>query len=254
MRKNIQDDGVFSVLTDGNISGWFIRKNYIGYISEEKGNINIYILSTQEVYDSLIENRSIEKQETDYCMNLYEKGPVYKDIYYHTRKFNFNQIEKENQTKYIDKMEQLFRSRNSFTVLWCGKPGTGKTTTSLLLAKRLKSSYTNSFNPTSPGDIFAFLYSRAGPSKKSPLIVCLDEFDKTCEKVHNGSIKRHDGVITQIYDKSSMNSFFDWIDRGLYPFTIFILISNKPPSYFDDLDPSYLREGRVHLRIDETDN
>ena len=40
---------------------------------------------------------------------------------------------------------------------------------------------------------------------------------------------------------------FDQIDRGVYPFLIVVLTTNKTPEFIRSLDPSYIREGRVNL-------
>ena len=45
----------------------------------------------------------------------------------------------------------------------------------------------------------------------------------------------------------------DEIQRGLYPHLIIIMTTNKNPEFINNLDPSYLREGRVDI-ICELDN
>jgi hypothetical protein len=39
--------------------------------------------------------------------------------------------------------------------------------------------------------------------------------------------------------------FFDKIDRGMYPHLIFIMTTNQDPTFITDLDPAYIRPGRV---------
>jgi hypothetical protein len=58
-----------------------------------------------------------------------------------------------------------------------------------------------------------------------------------------------------IDDKSSWNRFFDNIDLGLYPYVIILLCSNVKKEIIDKtLDPSYLRNGRIHVNGELTNS
>ena len=46
-------------------------------------------------------------------------------------------------------------------------------------------------------------------------------------------------------DKNGWNRFFDNYQRGLFPYTIILMTSNKMPKVVNDLCTSYLRPGRV---------
>jgi hypothetical protein len=39
----------------------------------------------------------------------------------------------------------------------------------------------------------------------------------------------------------------------MYPYLILILTTNKKPEFFKELDPSYIREGRVNLIFNNTE-
>jgi hypothetical protein len=128
-----------------------------------------------------------------------------------------------------------------------GPPNTGKTTIGLLLAEALNACYCNTFKPWTPNDYIASLYSRAEPSEEKPLIIALDEFDTALEKIHHGLVPENPKVPTPVRDKSGWNTFFDDIQRGMYPYLIILLTSNKIPQHINEMDPCYIRLGRVDL-------
>jgi Cdc6-like AAA superfamily ATPase len=86
------------------------------------------------------------------------------------------------------------------------------------------------------------------PTEEKPLILVLEEFDILINKIHHNLIQMHKHIPIQVKDKTSWNTLFDRIDRGLYPNLIVLLTSNVNPEYVDNLDKSYLRQGRVNNR------
>ena len=74
------------------------------------------------------------------------------------------------------------------------------------------------------------------------------DVDIILDKIHNNRTIQHKNIPIQILDKTSWNRFFDDINLGLYPYTIVILTSNIHPDILkQSYDPSYIRDGRVHL-------
>ena len=71
------------------------------------------------------------------------------------------------------------------------------------------------------------------PTKESPLIVVLEEFDIIISKIHFGTITPHKSLPSNIYDKTSWNQFFDRFDRRYYPWVILVLTSNVKPEVID---------------------
>jgi ATP-dependent 26S proteasome regulatory subunit len=55
-------------------------------------------------------------------------------------------------------------------------------------------------------------------------------------------------------NKKGWNTFFDSFDIEIYKYVIVIMTSNKHTSYFNDLDPSLLREGRIDIVKDCAEN
>ena len=68
-------------------------------------------------------------------------------------------------------------------------------------------------------------------------------------KIHTNSVQMHRDMPTEIYDKSTWNTFFDNIEHGIFENVLFIMTTNQPPDYFDNLDPSYMRKGRVQEKF-----
>jgi len=97
----------------------------------------------------------------------------------------------------------------------------------------------------------AALYSEVEPTAEQPLIIAFDEFDDPLVKIHAG-IPPHKSLPISIHDKPSWNHMLDEIQRGMYPHLLVILTSNKTPEFIREIDPSYIREGRVDLICEVT--
>lgn len=122
-----------------------------------------------------------------------------------------------------------------------GPPGTGKSTISIILGKRLQGSFYNTFTPWHPGESLNTVYAEVEPSEDCPLILAMDEIDESLVLIDKG-IPPHSKLPIAVSNRSGWNKMMDEINIGLYPFLIMICTSNKPPGY---LDASYLRDGRV---------
>ena len=161
-----------------------------------------------------------------------------------------------HQKTIIDQILAHYDEHSSSTALIYGLPGTGKSMVGELVAQTLlrrdtiKSvSYVDTFNPATPNDTFYNMYQCIEPTHKQPLIVVLEEIDILLTKIHCGEAKPHREYATAITDKSSWNQFFDRFDRGLYPNVILLMTTNRPMPWFQQLDASYMRQGRCDLQI-----
>jgi Cdc6-like AAA superfamily ATPase len=172
---------------------------------------------------------------------------------------------KLRQQEIIEKIYADFTERLYSVVLIYGKPGTGKSIIPLFLADYMLNTVKNNtddkqiyekvhlvdtFKPTEPGDTFSKLYTRISPTKTSPMICVLEEIDIQINALHNEKIPINREIPTLITCKTDWNQFLDRFDRRLYPHVIFIMTTNKPIEYFDAIDPSYMRGGRVNLRFE----
>jgi hypothetical protein len=82
--------------------------------------------------------------------------------------------------------------------------------------------------------------------------VTIEEFDTLILQIHNGEIEQYKDLAIECWKKTGWNSMLDDISRNLYPIMVMFLTTNKPPSFFNDLDQSYIRKGRVDLIIEVT--
>lgn len=157
-----------------------------------------------------------------------------------------NIVPYKSQESVMASIKEHYEKTRHVVALICGPPGTGKSMIGLLLANHYKSTFCNSLKPWQAGDTLSCIYSDIEPPSESPIIVGFDEVDNVIVAVNNG-IPSHKSIPIQIQDKSGWNSFFDAIQRGLYPNLIVVLTSNRSADYIRSIDPSYIREKRVDL-------
>lgn len=251
----------------GNREGYLFGKWFYCYYEKHVGRDQadvMFIIAHTSIAQKLISSIGSDDCETDNGNSrkdkdimMYMREGAYWRLEYKPLKY-IPRIYKPlaHQKSIIERVLDDYDERRSSTVLLYGLPGTGKSMVAELLAQQLlkrdtiKSvSYVDTFNPVSPNDTFYNLYSNIEPSKTQPLVVVLEEIDILVEKLHMGTIRIHKDYIAPITDKSTWNQFFDRFDRGLYPHVIFIMTSNRPIEWFEQLDSSYMREGRCNLRL-----
>ncbi|XWV25132.1 hypothetical protein QJ856_gp0644 [Tupanvirus deep ocean] len=248
-----------TIMSEDDPIGWIWGWPYIGYVMEtaSTGNfgnsstLSIYIYTTTKFYEGLMSpNKNDTNSKNISNITMWTRTGNFFHLQYSKRQLDVTNFEPlENQKKPIKKIISSYGKKKHNVVYIYGEPGSGKSTVPILLAKELKASLCIAFNPTEPGDTIDLVYNSACPSLENPLILVFEEADIMINKIHNNHIERHKNIPTQVMDKTGFNTFLDWIDRGLYPFMILIMTSNRPVADIDYLDPSYLREGRVNLKL-----
>lgn len=207
--------------------------------------------------DSLDSDSDLEEDEEKKNIMMYMREGGFWRLEYKPLKY-VPRVRKPlpHQKTIIDQLLASYDEKHSSTALIYGRPGTGKSMVGELLAQEflkrdsIKSvSYVDTFNPATPNDTFYNMYQCIEPTNKQPLIVVLEEIDILLEKIHRAETKPHREYATAITDKSSWNQFFDRFDRGLYPHVILIMTTNRPLAWFEQLDTSYMRQGRCDLQI-----
>lgn len=240
------------------IGKWFIL--YIDIVQEEYGDkYDIWMISTESTYKNLIKEdtpsffsadvskdspvESAKKEDT--MLTIYSRCGTYYNTWYKKRNIPFNSIPRPEQKGVMDSILKDYKTR-SYTVSYIhGPPGTGKSMIGPFLAVSLKGVYCNTLKPWQPGDSLSEIYAEMEISSEKPLILSFDEIDNALLKIHEG-IPSHKTQLTCIQDKSGWNHFLDEISRGMYPYLILLLTSNKSPDWIRELDPSYIRENRVN--------
>lgn len=152
------------------------------------------------------------------------------------------------QVAIMDAIVAHHRDHERAVAFISGRPGTGKSMLGLFLAARLGFAYCNSLVPWQPGDTLRALHAEM-TEKDSGLVVALDEVDEALVAIKAGSILPHKNIPISVASKPAWNRLFDDIDRGLYPNLIVLMTSNRPMSFIDELDPSFMRGARVPLKF-----
>jgi len=163
----------------------------------------------------------------------------------------------QGQQKMVDQITSHFDSRKeenewpegNAVVLITGKPGTGKSTIATLLTQKIGGVLCSCLRPTDPGtNLTEVLNYHESNSSEKPLVLLIDEFDRVVEPAHRGEVKPSTKHVTEVTDKSSLNAYLDRITT--IPNLYVILTSNWTIKQFNALDPSYIRDGRVTMRLE----
>lgn len=239
-------------------SAFFIGWYYIGFIHQKIGkesvDLHMYCICTTSQFKQLEKKNDIVVKVDDKIVELIElSGDTRWNRKYVKQSIPFNTLANTQQQEIIDQIINFYNSNNVCVVMITGVAGTGKSTIAWIVARQLKGILCEDYNPTKAGCNILKLRKSAEPSKEKPLIILYNEFDVNLEQVHQNKIVEHKFLTTEIYDKSTWNTFFDRIEKKTRPNSILILTSNKTKEQIEkecDGDNSYLRHGRVNLYFD----
>jgi hypothetical protein len=241
--------------------GYAMGKWYFAYISSGSNDeyAAAWMIATEASYEALIKDAddgesvimigpSGESIETSTKkLDIYDRHGSYTNIWYRKRYIkNFDFVARPEQATIIEDIKKYYSTHKSAIIFLHGPPCTGKSIVGLLLADMYGSGYCNSFAPWEPGDHLGQLIEDAEPTKEKPLIIAMDEIDIALASIHE-EIPIHKNIHIETRDKTGWNRFIDNIQRGLFPYVILLLTSNKTPEEIAKLDSSYLRPGRVNL-------
>jgi len=247
-----------SHLTNGKGEGYSIGYWYMMSITIIEGDENdrycVYMIATAATYEALLQDNeprpthaSSDDVPEPKLVTVYERLGSFQHAWFKKRTFALPSLKpRPIQATTIEAIKE-HHDRVGHTVAYLhGPPGSGKSMIGVLLAEMHGGAYCNTLRPWQPGDSLAALYSEVEPTKEKPLILAFDEIDDPLQKIHAG-IPPHKSLPICVHDKPSWNHMLDEIQRGMYPNLVIIFTSNKTPDFIREIDPSYIREGRVDL-------
>jgi hypothetical protein len=203
----------------------------------------------------LIKRKPIQEDNTDKlkyivrrtsCIDSSLKIETIEDI-----KLNYIKEQHDIVDDIIQKVNNHYERKKKYfiSVLLYGEPGTGKSVIALIIAKKLNGVICDVYDPTEVGISFQQVYDIAKPKQNSPLILLINELDKKLDFIiSNPNSAKHKWLRVEIRDKTTWNDWFEKIYRK--QFIIALYTSNKPPEYFDDIDSSLIRPGRIDFKIE----
>ena len=277
----------YSYSSNEEPNGWIVGWTdgfYIGFLSCSSGNgphgpmKNLYIFTSKKFYntyiskngDSLLDGEKKNKNKLLYN----EDNPItlfIREVSFYNLSYLPNNYKapkklfppRVTQTLIINEIMNMYDldTHPYVRVLLCSKPGFGKSILAIHLCYELlnrydKVSFVTTWSPSDPNDSFIRMYNKIKPSVKAPLVILLDEIDIMVTTMLEGKIIISDAspMPIEIMNKKGWNTFFDSFDIEIYKYVIVIMTSNKHTLYFNNLDPSLLREGRIDIVKDCDEN
>lgn len=208
---------------------------------------NLITRSTSSCDTIRLEKSTSVANSTPHPIKIWNRYGSFLNIYYSDFKVDLSSIyPMGDQGPIVQDIVQKYEEAKRLVAFVYGVTGAGKSTLGLLIAKELNGSYCHDFNPTDPGDSFKTLIrdSKNDLDTPGPIVIVMEEIDNTIKMVHEGSVVRHAKATTSIHNKATFNSLLD--DMVFHRNVILIMTSNKTKEEIDQLDPAYLRKGRVN--------
>lgn len=232
--------------------GLVIGKYFIAYITSIKGDHNSTI-SNIWLWSTFVVNSDNVEEPRKELTTLVDFGSCYHNNWVENTKLvpgNPTRYQKEIIDKIVEMMEISDKNGYGYniTVLIHGKAGTGKSMIGKYLALKLNAKYCNSFSPLKPRSGHEELHSVACSTSETPLVVGIDEFDKIVEAAFINPLTKVPKIPPLVYNKATYNLFMDSLCE--FPYSAYILTTNKSLDWFNDLDNSTIRDGRINLVID----
>lgn len=142
-------------------------------------------------------------------------------------------------------------TKNKITVCWIdGKSNVGKSTVARYMAQQLDGVLCTSYKPWMNNHSIAGVIAGLSLNSTMPLIILLDEVDKFLnEIIEDKRVVIDTRSCEWSGNKPSWNRYWDDLHSPQNQYVIIILTSNTPCSYYDKIDTSLLRQGRIDLRI-----
>lgn len=244
-------------MIDGKGAGFSMGWWYMIHIQLYGDTYDVWLVATKTAYErltsippselALSSSSTLSAEKKEEMITIYERMGSYKEPFFRQRKIHSERlVPRKEQMHLMEEIIEYFKEHHRAVIYLYGPTGTGKSIMGLLLAKALNGMYCSTLKPWQPGDSIGELYTEMEPTAENPLILVFDEVDVALHRIHM-TISSNQDVPIMVADKNDWNRMMDEIHWGLYPHMILLMTSNSVPQSIHDLDPSYLRKGRVDL-------
>lgn len=202
---------------------------------------------------------SIDNENDHKYINVYRKYGIWKGKGYKKTKMkviqNIATTEQEYVVNEIHRMIELSKMNGYVyggVFLVIGETGVGKSYLGRLLANRINGSLCDEFDLTKPGNDLYGLLDLVEPTYENPIIVMIDELDKSIIRIDEENIQEHKYMRIPCVDKDSWNRFIDQIHD--IDNVVIIMTTNRTVEWYMDKDSSYVRKGRINQIFHMTQN
>jgi len=258
IRNIMKDSFCMSYSDESNPLGLTIHRNFIAYFPSDYHGRCVYILIKSKYKYEILEKTNkpviekiipkVNKIDCESRIDYWYRTGDYSYFEYSKCKTYINpHVFSTQQIQIYENIMDIYNKKNNVKCYLYGSVNSGKTFFSYLMARELNCYLCDTFNPTEPSDSFSNIYNNIHPTPIKPLIILLDEVDVLINKIHNESIHPHKKNTIQVYNKTTWNNMLDKLDYGLYPNVILMLCSNTSHTDINELDASYLRNGRIDI-------
>jgi len=229
----------------------------IELVQKEEGDMSDSSTPIDACAEGSINNDTQNKPKLPKYVSTYRKYGRWKGSDYRKLNIRINpDLAVPSQTQIIETISDMITTskENGFTYggffLITGPTGCGKSTIAKLLANHLNGSLCDDFILTKPGYSIYDLINIVEPDTDNPLVLLLDEIDQSISKLHEGMDDPHKWLNTVVSNKETWNTFADQLSD--YDNLIIIATTNRTKEWFDGLDSSYLRSGRINKYFEIT--
>lgn len=235
---------------------WYIA--YVGVTVSQYGGSSsyVYVFCSEKMKAKLLESEdSPRKAQTENFYKIKElkimHGSPYNKYQYGEKTSKISKISPDSRQEFILKQVLNYYSeheRNRVIVYIDGKPKSGKSSIAHLLYLELSKTRSiillENYQPLLCNNMFESVLEGRTKSNAEHLIVTIEEVDCLLRDLNNTNFGYK--FRQEIYNKSTWDAFMDAIDKKGFKL-ILLLTSNTMLEHMPD--PSYLRDGRTHLRF-----
>lgn len=135
-----------------------------------------------------------------------------------------------------------------------GPPGTGKTMVATHVAAMLSAAgrapvVVRGWSPSNLGDSVYEIFNKHTPTRDTPVIICLEEFDSQVAAILAGEVKRTEQFVVEATDKASLCGILDRLSNT--PFLAVLATSNAGLAWWSAPEREFVtRPGRFAIRVE----